>query len=71
MSTITLLNESENQLKLIEALLKELKIKFDVSKDGELSEWQKQELQEGINQANRGEFFTDEEAEKILDKCFK
>lgn len=32
MSTITLHNESENQLKLIEALLKELNIKFEVSK---------------------------------------
>jgi len=71
MSTITLHNESENQLKLIEALLKELNIKFEVSKKEKLTDWQQKQLQEGIDQANRGEFFTEDEAEKILDKCFK
>ena len=71
MSTITLYNESENQLKLIEALLKELNIKFEVSKKEKLTDWQQKQLQEGIDQANRGEFFTKDEAEKILDKCFK
>lgn len=71
MSTITLHNESENQLKLIEALLKELNIKFEVSKKEKLIDWQQKQLQEGIDQANRGEFFTEDEAEKILDKCFK
>lgn len=71
MSTITLHNESENQLKLIEALLKELNIKFEVSKKEKLTDWQQNQLQEGIDQANRGEFFTEDEAEKILDKCFK
>lgn len=71
MSTITLHNESENQLKLIEALLKELNIKFEVSKKEKLTDWQEKQLQEGIDQANRGEFFTEDEAEKIIDKCFK
>ena len=71
MSTITLHNESKNQLKLIEALLKELNIKFEVSKKEKLTDWQRKQLQEGIDQANRGEFFTEDEAEKILDKCFK
>lgn len=71
MSTITLHNESENQLKLIEALLKELNIKFEVSKKENLTDWQRKQLQEGIDQANRREFFTEGEAEKILDKCFK
>ena len=71
MSTITLHNGSENQLKLIEALLKELNIKFEVSKKEKLTDWQQKQLQEGIDQANRGEFFTEDEAEKILDKCFK
>ena len=71
MSTITLHNESENQLKLIKALLKELNIKFEVSKKEKLTDWQQKQLQEGIDQANRGEFFTEDEAEKILDKCFK
>ena len=68
MSTITLHNESKNQLKLIEALLKELNIKFEVSKKEKLTDWQQKQLQEGIDQANRGEFFTEDEAEKILDK---
>ena len=71
MSTITLHNESKNQLKLIEALLKELNIKFEVSKKEKLTDWQQKQLQEGIDQANRGEFFTEDEAEKSLDRCFK
>ena len=71
MSTITLHNESENQLKLIEALLKELNIKFEVSKKEKLTDWQQKQLQEGIDQDKRGEFFTENEAEKIIDKCFK
>ena len=71
MRTITLHDESENQLKLIEALLKELNIKFEISKKERLTDWQQKQLQEGIDQANRGEFFTEDEAEKILDKCFK
>ena len=48
MSTITLHNESENQLKLIEALLKELNIKFEVSKKEKLTDWQQKQLQEGL-----------------------
>lgn len=71
MSTITLHDESENQLKLIEALLKELNIKFEISKKERLTDWQQKQLQEGIDQADRGEFFTEDEAEKILDKCFR
>ena len=71
MSTITLHNESENQLKLIEALLKELNIKIEVSKKEKLTDWQQKQLQDGIDQANQGGFFTEDEAEKILDKCFK
>lgn len=71
MSTITVHPENENQIHLLEALLKELKIKFEINEEGKLLDWQQKQLQEGIDQANRGEFFTEDEAEKILDKCFK
>lgn len=75
MSTITLHNESENQLELIKTLLKELKIKFDISKSAEkeemLSNWQREKLEKGIEQANNGEFYNQEEANKLIEECFK
>lgn len=49
MSTIILHNESENQLNLIQNLLKELKIKFKVSeKSTEFTDWQKKLIDEGL-----------------------
>lgn len=74
MSTITLHNESESQLKLIENLLREMKIKFEVSKKEEiviLSDFEKKLIQKGIDEADRGEFYSEEESEKIIDECFK
>jgi hypothetical protein len=52
MSTITLHNESENQLNLIENLLKEMKIKFDISKKEDvvkLSDFEKKLIQKGLD----------------------
>lgn len=74
MSTITLHNESENQLNLIENLLKEMKIKFEISKKEEvvkLSDFEKKLILKGIEEADNGEFYSEEESEKLLDKCFK
>ena len=74
MSTITLHNESENQLNLIENLLKEMKIKFDISKKEEvviLTDFEKKLIQKGIDEADNGEFYSEEESEKIIDECFK
>lgn len=74
MSIITLHNESENQLNLIESLLKEMKIKFDISRKEDvviLSDYEKKLIQKGIDEADNGEFYSEEESEKLLDKCFK
>jgi predicted transcriptional regulator len=71
MSTITIHTDNENQINLLKALLKELKINFEINKEENLTEWQKNQLLKGIDQADRGEFATEEETKKILDQCFK
>lgn len=71
MSTITIYTDNENQINLLKALLKELKINFEIEKEGKLTQWQKKRLLEGIEQADRGEFATDEEVKEILNQCFK
>ena len=74
MSTITLHNESENQLKLIEALLKELNIKFEVSKKQKivkLTDFEKKLIQEGLDDVKIGDVISSEEARKRAEECFK
>ena len=74
MSTITLYNESENQLKLIEALLKELNIKFEVSKKEKiikLNDFEKKLIQEGLDDVKNGNVISSEEARKRAEECFK
>ena len=74
MSTITLHNESENQLKLIEALLKELNIKFEVSKKEKilkLTDFEKKLIQEGLDDVKSGNVISSEEALKRAKECFK
>ncbi len=67
MSTITLHNESENQLKLIEALLKEMKIEFEVSEELEnqdFTDWQKELIDEGLKDLQEGRIISSEEVRK-------
>ena len=67
MSTITFHNESENQLKLIEALLKEMKIEFEVSEELEnqdLTDWQKELIDEGLKDLQEGRIISSEEVRK-------
>ena len=74
MSTITLHNESENQLKLIEALLKELNIKFEVSKKEKivkLTDFEKKLIEEGLDDVKDGNMISSEEARKRAEECFK
>ena len=74
MSTITLHNESENQLNLIESLLEELNIKFDISKENEIEEltdWQKESIERGINDFANGRISTSEEVRKGARLCLK
>ncbi|SHF12451.1 DUF2683 family protein [Chryseobacterium takakiae] len=39
MSTITIHTDNENQINLLKALLKELKINFEIEKEGKLTQW--------------------------------
>jgi predicted transcriptional regulator len=74
MSTITLHNESENQLNLIENLLKEMKIKFDISKKEDvvkLSDFEKKLIQKGLDDIKNGRVVTSEEAHRRAEECFK
>ncbi|MFC6269079.1 hypothetical protein [Frigoriflavimonas asaccharolytica] len=74
MSTITLHNETENQLSLIENLLEELKIRFDISKEiemEELTDWQKESIERGIDDFENARFTTSEEVRKGARLCLK
>lgn len=71
MSTITIHTENEKQISLLKNLLQELKIKFEVSTEENLTEWQKEKIMEGIRQADQGEFYTEKESKEILDQCFR
>jgi ribonuclease D len=44
MSTITIHTENENQINLLKALLKELKINFEINKEENLTDWQKRKF---------------------------
>ena len=74
MSTITLHNESENQLRLIEALLKEMKIEFEVSEELEnqdFTDWQKELIDEGLKDIEEGKIISSEEVRKNSRLCIK
>ena len=74
MSTITFHNESENQLKLIEALLKEMKIEFEVSEELEnqdFTDWQKELIDEGLKDIEEGKIISSEEVRKNARLCIK
>lgn len=71
MSTITIHTENENQINLLKALLKELNINFEINKEEKLTEWQKRQLLEGIDEADKGDFVSKEDAKEILDQCFR
>lgn len=71
MSTITIRTENENQINLLKALLKELNISFEINKEEKLTDWQKRQLLEGIDEADKGDFVSKEDAKEILDQCFR
>jgi len=71
MSTITIHTENENQINLLKALLKELKINFEINKEENFTDWQKKQLLEGIDEADKGDFVNKEDAREILDQCFR
>ncbi len=71
MGTITIHTENESQINLLKALLEELNISFEINKEEHLTDWQRKKLLEGIAQADRGDFVTEDGVKERLDRCFK
>ncbi len=68
MSTITIHTENENQINLLKALLKELKISFEINREENLMEWQKKRIMKGISDIAKGKFSS---SESVCDKARK
>lgn len=74
MNTITVHPENENQVHLLQALLKELKIKFEINnqeKTLKLTDFEKKLIQEGLEDVKNGRVISSEEARKRAEECFK
>lgn len=71
MSTITIHTENENQINLLKALLKELKINFEINKDENLTEWQKEKILKGISDISEGKFSSSESVGDKARKCLE
>ena len=71
MSTITIHTDNENQINLLQALLEELKMKFEINEKEELTDWQKREIDLGIKDIEEGRFSSSEEVRKKARLCLK
>lgn len=71
MSTITIHTDNENQINLLQALLEELKMKFEINEKEELTDWQKREIDLGIKDIEEGRFSSSEEVRKKAKLCLK
>lgn len=69
MSTITIHTENEKQISLLKTLLQELKIKFEISHEEKLTEWQKEKIVKGISDIAEGKFSTSESVSDKARKC--
>ena len=61
-------------MNLLQNLLQKMKISFEktvVENKIILSEAQKISINEGIEEADKGIFYTEDEAQKIIEECFK
>ena len=72
MENLIVYPENENQLKLLKTFLEEMKIRFKKDSEvEELQDWQKEKILKGIEEADKGDFVTEDEAKKIIAKCFQ
>ncbi|WP_294303988.1 DUF2683 family protein [uncultured Chryseobacterium sp.] len=69
MSTITIHTDNENQINLLKALLKELKINFEINREENLMEWQKKRIMKGISDIAKGKFSSSESVRDKARKC--
>ena len=74
METIIIYPENQNQSSVIQAFLKEMKIKFKSQSETyeTMEEWQKQRIEAGLNELNEGlTTYSTEVHEKAKDICSK
>lgn len=71
MSTITIHTENEKQINLLKALLKELKINFEINKEENLTEWQKDKILKGISDISEDKFSSSESVSDKARQCLK
>ncbi|MFY1047074.1 hypothetical protein [Chryseobacterium sp. GP-SGM7] len=71
MKSIVIYPENPKQFSVIEAFLEEMKISFKSQGEIKISEEQKKSILHGIKEAEGGKFISEEEADKIFEKCFK
>ncbi len=71
MNTITIHTDNENQINLLQALLEELKMKFEINEKEKLTDWQKREIDLGIKDIEEGRFSSSEEVRKKARLCLK
>lgn len=69
MSTITIHTENENQINLLKALLKELKISFEINKEENLTDWQRERIMKGISDIAEGKFSSSKSVSDKARKC--
>lgn len=71
MSTITIHTDNENQINLLKALLKELKINFEINKEENLMGWQKEKILKGMSDISEGKFSSSESVAEKARKCLR
>ncbi|SEM12741.1 DUF2683 family protein [Chryseobacterium taichungense] len=71
MNTITIHTDNENQINLLKALLKELKINFEINKEENLTEWQKEKILKGISDISEGKFSSSKSVSEKARKCLR
>ena len=74
MEGLTVYPKNNSEMDLLQNLLQKMKISFEktvVENKIILSEAQKISVTEGIAEADKGIFYTEDEAKKIIEQCFK
>lgn len=74
MEGLTVYPKNNSEMDLLQNLLQKMKISFEktvVENKIILSEAQKTSITEGIAEADKGIFYTEDEAKKIIEQCFK
>ena len=66
--------KNKSELDLLKSLLEKMKVSFEnteVSEKIVLTKGQKESIIEGIKAADENDFYSEEEAKKLIEECFK